>query len=216
MSDQKIDEAVIATSLKLKMWIDEKGGEEGNALWDEFNDAEIAWKKKYHPHQSRATRDALLERKRQIEVEGWTVKHDDKHVEGELASAALCYVEAAAHALTPQNSDKIEGVPEWWPVTWDDEWFKPTTARRDMIKAIALLFAQIEQLDRAEDREKADFIDRFVAHCIKASGITHFDDGTSVAEYARDVAESCWNEPHYRSEGPEACADSDMSYWGEE
>jgi hypothetical protein len=31
------------------------------------------------------------ERKRQIEVEGWTAEHDDEHTDGELALAAVCY-----------------------------------------------------------------------------------------------------------------------------
>ncbi|MBU0643673.1 MAG: hypothetical protein KJ731_21165 [Alphaproteobacteria bacterium] len=103
--------------------------------------------------RSAAAHDALAERKRQIEVEGFSEGRDDKYVDGELASAALCYVMSAAHALTPQNSDKIEELPEWWPVSWDEAFFKPTTARRDMIKAIALLLAQIESLDRLAETE---------------------------------------------------------------
>jgi hypothetical protein len=31
------------------------------------------------------------ERKQQIEIEGWTPKHDDKHIYGELAQAAQAY-----------------------------------------------------------------------------------------------------------------------------
>lgn len=31
------------------------------------------------------------ERKRQIEVEGWTLEHDDEHRCGELSDAAVCY-----------------------------------------------------------------------------------------------------------------------------
>src|SRR5690606_333611 len=37
-----------------------------------------------------AARDVLAERRRQIEAEGWTPGHDDKHAEG-LACAAACY-----------------------------------------------------------------------------------------------------------------------------
>jgi hypothetical protein len=31
------------------------------------------------------------ERRRQIQVEGWTAEHDDEHDDGELAFAAACY-----------------------------------------------------------------------------------------------------------------------------
>ncbi|MGA4817142.1 hypothetical protein ACPA9J_29995 [Pseudomonas aeruginosa] len=33
-----------------------------------------------------------------------------------------------------------------WP--WDEQWWKPTTVRRDMVKACALALAEIERLDR--------------------------------------------------------------------
>jgi hypothetical protein len=34
-----------------------------------------------------------------------------------------------------------------WP--WDLKWWKPTTPRRDLVKAAALIVAEIERLDRA-------------------------------------------------------------------
>jgi hypothetical protein len=39
------------------------------------------------------------------------------------------------------------GAHVLWP--WDDEWFKLTDPRRDLIKAAALIIAEIERLDRA-------------------------------------------------------------------
>ncbi|USI81344.1 hypothetical protein [Pseudomonas aeruginosa] len=38
-------------------------------------------------------------------------------------------------------------VPQAWP--WDEQWWKPSTARRDLVKACALALAEIERLDRA-------------------------------------------------------------------
>lgn len=67
-----------------------------------------------------------------------------------------------------------------------------------------------------EDLTEEQFITRFVAHCMKQCGFTHFDDGTAVEDYAIDTAKSYWEDPIYRSDGPEACADGDMDYWGEE
>lgn len=63
---------------------------------------------------------------------------------------------------------------------------------------------------------ETQFIDRFVAHCIVRSGVTHFDDGAPVADYAREVAAICWRDLGRRADGPEACAEADMDYWGEE
>ena len=61
--------------------------------------------------------------------------------------------------------------------------------------------------------ERTQWIERFVARMLKA-GPT-FDDGTSIEEYAREVAPTYWEDGLYREDGPEECAESDMSYWGE-
>ncbi|WP_175760470.1 hypothetical protein [Burkholderia anthina] len=86
-----------------------------------------------------AARDVLAERCRQIEREGWTPAHDDRHDEGDLALAAIVYAESAVgyHA----------SCPDTWP--WSPTWFKPATPRRDLVKAGALILAEIERIDRA-------------------------------------------------------------------
>lgn len=38
-----------------------------------------------------------------------------------------------------------------WPHSWASCWFKPTNRRRDLVKAAALLIAEIDRLDRADD-----------------------------------------------------------------
>lgn len=87
--------------------------------------------------QTAAARDVLAERLRQVEVEGWTPARDDEYVDGQLASAAVAY----AQAYTPYL------VPSSWP--WAVEWFKPADDRRNLVKAGALIVAEIERLDRA-------------------------------------------------------------------
>ena len=79
------------------------------------------------------------ERVRQVEEEGWTTEHDDEHDGGELAHAAGCY------ALFSGSNADADNPPKYWP--WDDGW-KPSEYRRDLIKAAALLVAEIERLDR--------------------------------------------------------------------
>lgn len=88
--------------------------------------------------------EIVTERCRQIEVEGWSKDYDDAHTDFELAWAAACYAEQAG------MGDRLIDPPLFpvaWP--WDQKWWKPTTPRRDLIKAAALIVAEIERLDRA-------------------------------------------------------------------
>lgn len=62
---------------------------------------------------------------------------------------------------------------------------------------------------------KEEFCRRFIARMVRLAGET-FDDGTSIRDYAEETAPTYWDEPHQRAEGPEECADADMSYWGED
>ncbi|EMK7707104.1 hypothetical protein V9T08_003134 [Yersinia enterocolitica] len=91
------------------------------------------------------------ERLRQISVEGWTPEHDDQHSSGELAGAAGYY---AKHVNARQwcfknNPDdyQCEPEPSGWP--WAAEWWKPKNPRSDLIRAAALIVAELERLDRA-------------------------------------------------------------------
>ncbi|HID9945579.1 TPA: hypothetical protein ACXJMC_002673 [Pseudomonas aeruginosa] len=89
--------------------------------------------------------DVLAERRRQVEAEGWTPEHDDEHDNGEMARAAACY--ALAGSSAPNDGTAALLVSLAWP--WDQQWWKPTSARRDLVKACALALAEIERLDRA-------------------------------------------------------------------
>ncbi|WP_220271215.1 hypothetical protein, partial [Klebsiella pneumoniae] len=88
-----------------------------------------------------AAADVLAERKRQVTADGWTPGHDDEYEHGELADAAGCY------ALSSELFDCAGEPPRPWP--WPDGWWKPTNRRRDLVKAGALILAEIERLDRA-------------------------------------------------------------------
>lgn len=97
----------------------------------------------------RAAFDVVKERIRQIMVEGWEAAHDDQHHKGELAKAAGAYAYAAARSDGQREFDG-EVPPPSWP--WAKHWWKPSTRRRDLVKAAALILAEIERLDRAEAR----------------------------------------------------------------
>jgi hypothetical protein len=63
--------------------------------------------------------------------------------------------------------------------------------------------------------ERDEFCRRFKARMIERAGET-FDDGSSIADYADQAAPTYYDDKSQREEGPEECADADMSYWGED
>lgn len=112
------------------------------------------------------------ERQRQVDVEGWSIEHDDQHTDGELAEAASCYasyaqsiqvpinelyiyssvdlahVNLATEVLHKANAKVLVGKDYRWP--WDKSWWKPTPDRRirELQKAGALIAAEIDRLNR--------------------------------------------------------------------
>lgn len=68
---------------------------------------------------------------------------------------------------------------------------------------------------RSNEKARDEFCARFKAHMLKLSPFDKFDDGMTVAEYAEDTAPTYYDNPDQRAEGPEECAESDMSYWGD-
>lgn len=116
---------------------------------------------------SRAIDDVLAERKRQIEIEGWSAAHDDKHDAGDLACAAASYALNAGCQLNPLSQQPLDGAPVFWP--WhttfavsdghsdpqieasEPAWWKPKDARRDLVRAAALIIAEIERIDRGNE-----------------------------------------------------------------
>ncbi|WP_017517070.1 hypothetical protein ACQCLI_13100 [Pseudomonas nitroreducens] len=83
-----------------------------------------------------------LERARQVAVEGWTLAHDAEHDGGQLADAAGCLALWAAGQ--PSELWRV-----MWP--WDSQWLKPSSPRRLLIKAGALIVAELERLDRCAE-----------------------------------------------------------------
>lgn len=89
-----------------------------------------------------AIADIAAERQRQIDSEGWSADRDDGYAVAELAKAAAAYTLSACGFTS-------DAAREMWPRSWSVRWWKPTTPRRDLVKAGALIAAEIERLDRA-------------------------------------------------------------------
>lgn len=89
---------------------------------------------------------ALEERLRQINEEGFTAERDDQYLKGELAYAAACYSFAAKDAGVDLQLGEADCT---WP--WAKEWWKPSEdPQRNIIKAMALLSAEYDRLERAK------------------------------------------------------------------
>jgi hypothetical protein len=97
----------------------------------------------------------IAERWRQIEKEGWTHDHDDQHLYGELAAAAISYIAHAAQ-LPIKAKVTVESEFGWirkwlhpWP--WEARWWKPDPDPvRNLVKAGALIAAEIDRLNRSK------------------------------------------------------------------
>jgi hypothetical protein len=99
------------------------------------------------------------ERERQVSEEDWSEEHDDGHTSACLAVAGACYaLQAASKAGTcngrwlKEYHDISERI---WPFDKDPyglpAWWKPSAdPMRDLVKAGALIAAEIDRLQRAK------------------------------------------------------------------
>jgi hypothetical protein len=105
---------------------------------------------------NKAIQDILAERRRQVEVEGWSTQHDDMHSDASLALAAGSYCESAARPkLLARKAGAAFAIPKLWPSSWSRDWWKPRSPRQDLVRAGALIVAEIERIDRAAPTESS-------------------------------------------------------------
>lgn len=100
------------------------------------------------------------ERARQINVEGWTPEHDDKHTDGQLAAAACVYADFANyHGEFPLMEDGTKkakvliGRDFKWP--FSKEWLKLTPEDRvkELGKAGGFVAAEIDRVNRLKAKD---------------------------------------------------------------
>lgn len=96
-----------------------------------------------------------LERRRQIEKERRDAAWDSQHGNSELVLAAISY---CAHALenNPRALQVSIDTHQLWP--WDKVYFKPKTYEQDLIRAGALIAAELDRLlaERNNDEDQSD------------------------------------------------------------
>lgn len=87
------------------------------------------------------------ERQRQIEAEGWTPADDYNYRDGDLAAAGASYaLHAAENDKWRARPENAKEPPMYWP--FDKAWWQPRDRRADLVRAGALIAAEIDRLDR--------------------------------------------------------------------
>jgi len=101
------------------------------------------------------------ERQRQITVKGYTAEHDDTHVDGELARAAIAYSTHSLYGCLQEREQFgfsealiLDTIAPWWP--WRDDEFKPLDQAADLQRAGAFIAAEIARLKRRNNRGTDD------------------------------------------------------------
>lgn len=115
-----------------------------------YGDAARELQEKTFGATERVLAQILKERDHQ-RAKGYTASIDDRHTENELPQAAVSYVLNAA--LPAAHVQCLF----FWP--WDVSTFNPEGRRADLIKAAALLVAEIERMDRAIAAKTSGTID---------------------------------------------------------
>ena len=124
--------------------------------------AEAAWNKREMGTQ-KVLVELFKERVKQILHDHYDFEHDAKHSPGCLARAGAAYalLDVKAPAIT-YHSDGMKASFQMelkllssflWP--WDDDSFKPKDPRRNLVRAAALIIAEIERTDRAAELKAA-------------------------------------------------------------
>lgn len=93
------------------------------------------------------------ERLRQISGEGFDKNHDDEHVEGEMAGAGAAYATFAHYQIAEGQNHRPP--PQSW--RWTHEEWKPSEDPvRNLVKAGALIAAEIDRLLREREAIRLD------------------------------------------------------------
>ena len=100
-------------------------------------------------NHSPAARDILAERRRQVDQNGYDHENDDAHIHDEMGAYAAFYAMPPAVREWPAEET---GYGETWgdaivPTDWTAP--KPGDRRGELVKAGALILAEIERIDRA-------------------------------------------------------------------
>lgn len=96
------------------------------------------------------------ERERQIEKENRISVDDDIYLNQELLHASKAYIESSTifqRNQNPYSQLRMVGILIW-PRSWDVNFFKPKDPISDLVRAGALIAAEIDRLQRLNEHNK--------------------------------------------------------------
>ena len=105
----------------------------------------------YNQEMTQGLRDVIDERHRQKHVLNWSPEHDLGYKNHELVMAAMNYADPLA--ATPEHKETPPKAA-FWP--WSLDWWRPSSYRRNLIKAIALLLAELDRHDAEQALKKGE------------------------------------------------------------
>lgn len=125
----------------------------GEAEMKEFDDFMENEKVKFKEDimKSKAVKDVIEERSRQRFEFGFDEDHDDLNNYFSMSTAGAIYALAAASLA---DKDIVE---RFWPDDWNVSWFLPESQRTNLVKAAALILAEIEACDREDLKDSLIF-----------------------------------------------------------
>lgn len=94
-----------------------------------------------------------IERQRQIEVEGWTAEHDSQFADGQLADAASLYAMTDGARIFIDDQWGNDNWLHLWPFDLEMLKFTSNDRIRQLVKAGALIVAEIDRLQKNENVE---------------------------------------------------------------
>lgn len=106
--------------------------------------------------ETKAFNDVIAERERQQSSKGYSIAHDDEYEQNELIRAANGYLSHVVerswtYKELDEDTYQSDEVPDFWP--WDDSYWNPKNPRQDLVRAAALIIAEIERIDRKAQGE---------------------------------------------------------------
>lgn len=118
------------------------------------------------------------ERKEQMNKHGFSREQDCRYVHGDLAAVGALY--ALTSALTDEGVDYA--LAAYWPHTWDRRYWRPAPSNplKNMVKAAALLTAEIERLIGEYSDTRNPAIDQVRDVIMSQFAVARFHDGGPV------------------------------------
>jgi hypothetical protein len=126
------------------------------------------------------------ERRRQVEEEGWTAEHDEQWINDQLSRAAACY---ALAGTAPTRG--LVCLRDLWP--WDNCWWRPKTRVANLVRAGALIAAELDRMARAEAQAEQDRRDSDA----EITDLNRREVGFIEREYERDREDRLLNRKEF-------------------